>query len=69
MHITDFKPFDIGGFTLTGWKDGERKIKLKHGESITFPPVITCNSVVYTLEDIIEFPHGNGKIFLNLEYS
>lgn len=68
MDIKDFKPFEIGGFTLTGWKDGERKIKLKDGSTIDFPPTITCNSVVYTLEETVEFPHADGKIFLNLEY-
>ena len=69
MDITDFNPYEIAGFTLTGWKDSKGKIDIGDQVIDEFPNCITCNDVLYTLEEITESEHDSqGRVFCNAEY-
>ncbi len=68
--ITDFKPGDVAGFTLAGWKHSDGTITLADsGDSISeIPKQIILNNRVYTLECIKEYAKTEKGTFVNIDY-
>jgi hypothetical protein len=65
-EISDFKPWVVAGFSLSGYKvENGYVLGDKNGDFVKeLPNEILCNSVVYALENIEVF----GNDFFNAHY-
>ena len=68
MDITEFEPFEITSFELSGWRRKDGSIKLETRVIPEFPKEISCNDTVYTLEEVIETVKVNEETFCNAVY-
>lgn len=69
IDITSVAPADVAGFDLACYKHKDGSFHFRDHIVGELPKEMKCNKMVYTLENVKEFPQEDGRIFINACYA